>query len=76
MTPQTASDDQPRLRVLSPERAQAIHEASLQVLKHVGYHMPVAEARELLAAAGARVVGERVYVLKSWSSRHCRRSDP
>ena len=62
MTPQTASDDQPRLRVLSPERAQAIHEASLQVLKHVGYHMPVAEARELLAAAGARVVGERVYV--------------
>jgi trimethylamine--corrinoid protein Co-methyltransferase len=55
-------DARSRLRVLSAEHARAIHESSLQVLQRAGYHVPVAEARELLRAAGARVVDERVYI--------------
>ncbi len=49
-------------RVLSDDQAQAIHEASLQVLQHTGYHTPVLEARQLLQQAGARLEGERAYI--------------
>jgi trimethylamine--corrinoid protein Co-methyltransferase len=62
---QQAVGAKPRLRVLSEEQAQAIHDASLQVLQRTGYHVPVPEARELLRAAGARVEGERVYIPES-----------
>jgi len=50
------------LKLLSDAQAQAIHNASLDVLQRTGYHVPAAEARELLAAAGARIEGERVYI--------------
>jgi trimethylamine--corrinoid protein Co-methyltransferase len=53
---------QPWLRVLSQEQIKAIHQASIEVLERTGYHVPVAEARELLGAAGARVDGERVHI--------------
>jgi trimethylamine--corrinoid protein Co-methyltransferase len=60
------ADDNPftqtLLRVLSAEQAQAVHSASLEVLQRTGYHTPVAEACQLLQAAGARVEGERVYI--------------
>ena len=49
-------------RVLSDDQARAIHEASLQVLQHTGYHTPVLEARQLLQEAGARLEGERAYI--------------
>jgi trimethylamine---corrinoid protein Co-methyltransferase len=49
-------------RVLSADQASAIHAASLQVLEQTGYHTPVAEARQLLLAAGAKVEGERVCI--------------
>ncbi len=52
----------PRLHLLSPEQAQAIHSASLQVLQRTGYHVPLAEARSLLSAGGARAEGSRVYI--------------
>lgn len=50
------------LQMLSHEQAQAIHEASLRVLQDVGYYVPVDEARDLLASAGARVDGWQVYI--------------
>lgn len=55
-------DTKPRLRVLSDGQAQAIHAASLQVLERTGYYVPVAGARDLLQAGGARVQGDRVYI--------------
>ncbi|MDI6696089.1 MAG: trimethylamine methyltransferase family protein [Anaerolineales bacterium] len=49
-------------RALSQTDLSAIHAASLEVLQTTGYHMPVQEARSLIAENGGRVVGERVYV--------------
>ncbi|PWH17531.1 MAG: hypothetical protein DDG58_07895 [Ardenticatenia bacterium] len=62
MTLQTGPGDPLRLQLLSQVQAQAIHEASLRVLQDVGYHVPVDEARELLASAGARIDGQRAYI--------------
>ncbi len=59
---QVGSGEHLRLQILSQEQAQAIHEASLQVLRDVGYYVPAEEARELLALAGARIDGQRVYI--------------
>ncbi len=50
------------LRVLSEDRLRAIHTASLEVLERTGCIVPVAEARDLLAGAGARVEGQRVTI--------------
>jgi trimethylamine---corrinoid protein Co-methyltransferase len=50
------------LRVLSDGQMEAIHDASLDVLARVGCLVPVPEARDLLAGAGARVDGQRVYI--------------
>ncbi|MGQ9501389.1 MAG: trimethylamine methyltransferase family protein [Anaerolineae bacterium] len=61
-TEQRIFNNKLRLRMLSDAQVQAIHKASLQVLQRTGYYVPVAEARELLIAAGARVDGERVYI--------------
>jgi trimethylamine--corrinoid protein Co-methyltransferase len=51
-----------QLSVLSDAQLQAIHAASLEVLARTGCLVPLAEARDLLADAGARVEGERVYI--------------
>jgi trimethylamine---corrinoid protein Co-methyltransferase len=59
--------------VLSDEQLQAIHNASLDVLETTGCLLPVAEARDLLAGAGARVEGERVYIRREsveWALSH------
>jgi trimethylamine--corrinoid protein Co-methyltransferase len=50
------------LRALTEEQLKSIHEASLEVLLHTGYHIPVAEVQDLLHDAGARVEGERVFI--------------
>jgi len=47
-----------RLTVLSEEKCRAIYDAALGVIADVGMTVPHAEARELLAGAGATVVGE------------------
>lgn len=51
-----------RLSVLSDDQLEAIHAASLDVLARTGCLVPVAEARDLLAGAGATVDGQRVYI--------------
>src|SRR5262245_33809718 len=58
---------QPRLmlepaRILSDDQIAAIHRQSLQVLEEIGMDMLQAEARDILARAGARVEGERVRI--------------
>jgi trimethylamine--corrinoid protein Co-methyltransferase len=50
------------LSVLSEEQLEAIHAASLEVLWQTGCVVPLPEARELLASAGARVEGECAYI--------------
>lgn len=50
---------QPHVRVLDEDQVTAIHRASLEVLQRTGYDVPVAEARDLLGAAGARIDGQR-----------------
>ena len=51
---------QPPARVVSDDEIEAIHLASLEVLKRTGIDILHADARERLAAAGARVDGDRV----------------
>jgi trimethylamine--corrinoid protein Co-methyltransferase len=56
--------------VLLDDQLQAIHAASLDVLARTGCLVPVPEARELLAGAGARVERDRVYIkpdIVEWS---------
>jgi trimethylamine--corrinoid protein Co-methyltransferase len=51
-----------QLSVLTEDQLQAIHAASLDVLARTGCLVPLAEARDLLAGAGARVEGIKVYI--------------
>jgi trimethylamine--corrinoid protein Co-methyltransferase len=50
------------VEVISADQVEAIHEASLTILKEIGINVLLPEAREILAAAGADVAadGERV----------------
>lgn len=52
----------PRFRVLSDEQCHELFLAALECLERVGVVVANAEARELLAAAGARVDGQRVWM--------------
>ena len=49
-----------QLSVLMAQEVEAIHQATLQILSQVGIVLGHAEARELLAAAGATVQDDRV----------------
>ncbi|MBA3604971.1 MAG: trimethylamine methyltransferase family protein [Acidimicrobiia bacterium] len=56
---------QPRLRyapteVVSADEVEMIHEASLRILAEIGMNFLDPESRDLLAAAGASIDGERV----------------
>src|SRR5215467_5565058 len=58
---------QPRLtlepaRLLSDDQIETIHQQSLRVLEEIGMDILYAEAREILARAGATVDGERVRI--------------
>ena len=50
----------PPMTILSADEIESIHQASLKVLAEIGMDFNLAEARELLKAAGARIDGERV----------------
>ena len=45
----------PYLRLLTSDELRRIHEASLSILEHTGMVVDHAEARDILAGAGARV---------------------
>jgi len=49
-------------RILSDDHIETIHRQSLQVLEEIGMDILDAEARDILAGAGARVTGERVRI--------------
>ena len=49
-------------RILSNDHLEAIHNESLRVLEEIGMDMIYAEAREILADAGAIVMGDRVRI--------------
>jgi trimethylamine--corrinoid protein Co-methyltransferase len=49
-----------RLTVLGHDEVEAIHTATLRILAEAGVVLTHAEAREVLAGAGARVEGDRV----------------
>jgi trimethylamine--corrinoid protein Co-methyltransferase len=52
----------PQFRVLSEEQVVKIYQATLECLHRTGLNVHNAQARELLAAAGATVDGIRVYI--------------
>ena len=58
----SASDKLQQFRVLTVDQLQAIHTASLEVLRTTGYHAPVMEARRLVLDGGGKVSGERIYI--------------
>lgn len=52
----------PQFHVLSDQQAEAVYLATLDCLQRTGVEVGNEEARELLADAGARVDGSRVYI--------------
>ena len=52
----------PQFRVLSDRQIEKVYQATLECLSRTGVNVLNAEARDLLAGAGARVDGVRVYI--------------
>src|SRR5574340_489529 len=52
----------PQFRVLSDQQIEKVYQATLECLNRTGVNVHHAEARELLARAGARVEGIRVRI--------------
>ena len=52
----------PQFRVLSDRQIEKVYQATLECLNRTGVNVLNAEARDLLAGAGARVDGVRVYI--------------
>ncbi len=52
----------PQFRVLSDRQIEKVYQATLECLNRTGVEVRNAEARELLAAAGARAEGTRVHI--------------
>jgi trimethylamine--corrinoid protein Co-methyltransferase len=50
----------PAVRAVSDDELEAIHDASLTILEEIGLDLLLPEAREILAAAGGAVTGQRV----------------
>ncbi len=55
-----SAEDAPQFRLLSDEKIQRIHEASLEVLEEVGVRITTEEARTLLADAGCDVADNEI----------------
>lgn len=51
-----------KLTPLTTDEVESIHQASLQILEHVGVVLTHPEGREILDGAGARIRGERVHL--------------
>jgi trimethylamine--corrinoid protein Co-methyltransferase len=62
ITANYAASGAPRLRILSDEQCRELTLASLECLERIGVEVGNAEARELLAAAGATLDGTRVRI--------------
>jgi trimethylamine--corrinoid protein Co-methyltransferase len=62
ITANYAAGGSPRLRVLSDEQCRELTLATLDCLERIGVEVGNAEARELLQAAGATVVGTRARI--------------
>ncbi len=58
----------PTIELLSGDQIEAIHDTSLTILEEIGINFLLDEAREILAAAGARVqAGDpRVRLDRAW----------
>ena len=56
------SHQTPQFRVLSDQQIEKVYQATLECLNRTGVNVRNAEARELLASAGARVQGARVRI--------------
>jgi len=54
--------DRPQIKVLSREKIEKIHEASLEILQDTGVSVRLPEAVELLATAGCEVKGDLVKI--------------
>ncbi len=54
--------DRPQIKVLSQEKIERIHEASLGILSNTGVSVRLPEAVELLASAGCDVIGDMVKI--------------
>jgi len=52
----------PLYSVLSQDDLAGIHLAAVEILQTSGYHLPVAEARQLIADHGGRLEGQRAYI--------------
>lgn len=52
----------PQFRVLSDQQTERVYQAALECLNRTGVNVLNAQARDLLAAAGARVDGVRVRI--------------
>ncbi len=50
----------PPMTIVSDDELESIHQASLQVLSEIGMDFTLAEARDILQKAGAKIEGERV----------------
>ena len=57
-----SGDQTPQFRVLSDSQCHELYTASLECLNRVGVIVKQLEARQLLAAAGARLEADRVYI--------------
>ena len=65
----------PGLRLLSESQKEAIHSATLELLRRTGVDVLVPEIRDLLKKAGCWMDGERVYIpphLIEWAIRNAR----
>lgn len=57
--PREAAADRPEFRVLSREKVEAVHNATLRVLEEIGVDVYEPQAVEMLKRAGCSVEGER-----------------
>jgi len=51
----------PRMKVLSEDQIDRFHNAALEILERLGVRMTHPKGLELLAAAGCKVIGQKVY---------------
>lgn len=67
----------PKISVLTDEEVELIHLSSLDILEHVGVFLPVKEALDMLANAGAQVdYGKNIAKIPSHLVEECMRKAP
>jgi len=66
----------PPVEIISADQVEAIHHASLDVLQRIGVNFLLDEAREMLAAAGAEIDGQRVRFDRAMVAQHIKSVPP